>query len=94
MLRSRIRDDVCGQGGLFELVAVAMLIIGVIMILVGIGIVNGGGLGLGLMVIGGGMVIGDIGGVIIVENSYVLIGGAAGAVFLLIGAFIRYGLGK
>ena len=84
-----MHGDETGQGPLLAIFPIVLVLIGVIMIFVGISTASGGCVGTGLMWIGGGIIIGDFGGFVVVKHPFVLIGGGAGFVVILIGAAAR-----
>jgi hypothetical protein len=82
--RKSIRSNDRGQGP-FLFIAAIIAIVGLALVVYGVGLVQVH-LGSGLISIGAGLLLLDVGGFVVVRNPYILIGGAAGAVIILIGA--------
>ncbi len=76
-----------------EIVALILVIIGIVLIIYGATLATGTEVGSGLEWIGIGIIIADVGGFVVVKTPTVLIGGGAGFVILLIGAFIHLATG-
>lgn len=86
---SGLTKDVSAQGMIFAIFPIILVIAGLILIIIGITTAGGGCVGTGLMWVGGGIIVGDFGGFVMVKNPYVLVAGGAGFVILLIGAALR-----
>jgi hypothetical protein len=82
--RPPFRRNIRAQGP-FLFIAAIIAIVGVALVVYGVGLAQAH-LGSGLIAIGAGLLLLDAGGFVVVRNPYILIGGAAGAVIILIGA--------
>ena len=76
-----------------EIVALVLVIVGVALIIYGGTLATGTEVGSGLVWIGIGIIVADVGGFVVFETPYVLIGGGAGFVIVIIGALIHLATG-
>jgi len=92
----RFSDDAQGElETALTIIGIIAFIAATLMIIGGINLATNGTksnhVGAGLMWIGGGCLIGDLGGVVIFQSPKLLIAGVAGVVLIIIGAFISLG---
>ncbi len=72
-----------------EILALILVVAGIVIIIIGGVLASGTEVGTGLIWIGIGIIVADVGGFVVVETPTVLIGGGAGFVILLAGAFLH-----